>query len=803
MKVAQQAGVVCANPNFTTTITCTILAAGVVVGVQTETNSSTPLLDALDGIILAIFTIEVVVKVMAEGDRPLRYLYDAWNRFDLFIVGACFIFMLPFMPDVGSMLAMLRLLRLLRVLKLVKALPQLRVIIEALISGFGSITFVTIMLFLLFYLFANIGIIFFGTNDPMHFGNLQLAMVSLFVISTMDDWTDIMYTNMLGCDHWGYEFGSSSLGFDSKSHNYLNCTKPHARGWIAALYMVVFIVLGSLVMLNLFIGIVATAMEEAKHDQQEEAKLTQRLDEYARRLHINSKQFKLYSDVFDELDVGKEGQLDKHDLKMLIRCLSVLHFANTMIDNDTKRKSIIQNNTSSSSLSSLGENETNHQNQHQNDETINTSKSNIRRKSSIRNSLSKQLEPPSSPSSSLNSPGKPTMDMNNFNGNDFKVMNKRDIEHFIQYINPNYYGVIELPEFLVLIDFMRRVDDTPSLLLSFRESFDKAVNFDDTVLKDIVENSSFVERAVTENESNDQKKKILELQTVVKMNKKLADQYRLDLNESKKQNEFLSNENILLKEKLLLLNNNSNTNATLSPMSMSTFSTMTSKQTNSLNSNNSLNHLMTIDKNTPSDVNHEASFNGSIDEIPLMITTETIAMTASEETITKEEEVQVQLPKNNETEAIEKTGIDLENNLEGNPSCEGRLSPSSGVVEDSVPSMMEMKAVSISSLDPSDPTHHCTTSYEEEKINDNENNSSSIDNNNNNDDDDDDDGNDSIIPSIPSKSNPITPTPGTPFLEVNNNRAGKLTPLKSLNSQLKTMKPADDTNVTDIEENEL
>jgi voltage-gated sodium channel len=365
MKFAQQADMICAAPSFTYLITLTIIAAGAVVGVQTEINSSSVFLDVMDILILTIFTAEVVLKIMSEGDRPLKYFNDNWNCFDFFIVFACFIFMLPFMPDVGSMLAMLRLLRLLRVLKLVKALPQLRVIIEALISGFGSITFVTVMLFLLFYLFANIGIIFFGENDPMHFGNLQVALVSLFVISTLDDWTDVMYNNMLGCDQYGYSFGRLKLGFDDKAdENYLNCSHPRARGWIAALFMIVFIVFGSLVMLNLFIGIVATAMEEAKSDQREEAKLDDRLKLYKELLHIDEKQFKLYEAVFDELDVKNEKKLDGQDLKLLVRCLSVLHFATALMDDSHK------------------------------------------------------------------------------SGNDkeFKVMNKRDIEHFVQFIHSDYYG---------------------------------------------------------------------------------------------------------------------------------------------------------------------------------------------------------------------------------------------------------------------------------------------------------------------------------------------------------------------------
>jgi voltage-gated sodium channel len=67
----------------------------------------------------------------------------------------------------------------------------LRIIIEVL-SGIGPIAFIVALLFLVFYLLANICVAIFGTNDPMHFGNLHLAFVSLFVVTTLDDWTDAM-----------------------------------------------------------------------------------------------------------------------------------------------------------------------------------------------------------------------------------------------------------------------------------------------------------------------------------------------------------------------------------------------------------------------------------------------------------------------------------------------------------------------------------------------------------------------------------------------------------------------------------
>ena len=259
LRLATACDKVATAPAFVNLVTTTIVLAGVVVGIQTElwvpggaaSQPQYPLLDLLDTIILFIFTAEVVFKVVGEGDTPLRYFNDSWNCFDFFIVAACWFFIVgeSFLPDLSSMLAMLRLLRLLRVLKLVKALPQLRIIIEALISGFGSITFVTIILFMFFYLYANIGMTLFAQNDPMHFGNLQLSLLTLFRCSTLDDWTDVMYVNMYGCDRWEYEYGRRYGQRANTALQIANCNNPSAFGWVSALYMISFIVLGALVLL--------------------------------------------------------------------------------------------------------------------------------------------------------------------------------------------------------------------------------------------------------------------------------------------------------------------------------------------------------------------------------------------------------------------------------------------------------------------------------------------------------------------------------------------------------------------------
>ena len=50
------------------------------------------------------------------------------------------------------------------------------------------------------FVLACVGIIFFGANDPQHFGDLPRAMMTVWICETLDDWETVLYINMFGCD---------------------------------------------------------------------------------------------------------------------------------------------------------------------------------------------------------------------------------------------------------------------------------------------------------------------------------------------------------------------------------------------------------------------------------------------------------------------------------------------------------------------------------------------------------------------------------------------------------------------------
>lgn len=236
---------------FQNLITVVILAAGVVVGIETYpalVSKHGTLLHFANELILWIFVAEIVVKMGAEGKRPWRYFLDPWNVFDFLIVAVCF------MPFDAQYVAVLRLARLLRVLKLVTALPRLQILVGALLKSIPSMGYVAVLLGLLFYLYSVAAVFIFGANDPVHFQDLPIAMLSLFRVVTGEDWTDIMYINMFGCDQYGYD-GIEHL-----------CTEPSAYPLFSAIYFVSFMLLGAMIILNLFIGVIMGGMDEAKRE---------------------------------------------------------------------------------------------------------------------------------------------------------------------------------------------------------------------------------------------------------------------------------------------------------------------------------------------------------------------------------------------------------------------------------------------------------------------------------------------------------------------------------------------------------
>lgn len=262
------------SARFNRFVTAIILFAAVVVGLETYPplmERYGPTLHLLNNLVLAIFAIEVVLRMAAEWPRPLRYFRNGWNVFDFAIVVG------SLLPGLGAYAVVARLLRLLRVLRLLRTVPELQVILGALFRSLPSVGYVLVLMLLLLYVYAVAGVFLFGANDPFHFANLHTSLLTLFSILTLEGWVDVFRIQYFGCER--FDLPDPAL-----------CTQPMAQPLLAAGYMLSFVLLGTLVFLNLLVGIVVNSMDEMRKSLHEArlpppGSLEQQLHEVQARLN--------------------------------------------------------------------------------------------------------------------------------------------------------------------------------------------------------------------------------------------------------------------------------------------------------------------------------------------------------------------------------------------------------------------------------------------------------------------------------------------------------------------------------------
>ena len=178
-------------------------------------------------IALGIFVLEALLKMFASSPRVAGYFRDGWNVFDFLIV------ILALIPVTGQFATIARLARLLRVLRLVSTIRDLRLIVTALVHSIPSVGHVIMLMSIIVYIYAIIGYHFFSEHDPENWRNLGISVLTLFNIITLEGWTEVMYKAM----------------------------ELHPLSW---LYFVSFVVIGTFVIINLFIAIIINNLDEAK-----------------------------------------------------------------------------------------------------------------------------------------------------------------------------------------------------------------------------------------------------------------------------------------------------------------------------------------------------------------------------------------------------------------------------------------------------------------------------------------------------------------------------------------------------------
>lgn len=232
-----------------------ILVNAAVLGLETSPSVMARwggLLVRIDTAILAVFVVEIALRLVARGPRFFR---DPWAVFDFVVVG------IALLPASGPF-AVLRALRVLRVLRLMNFVPSMRRVVGGLLAAIPGLSSVFAVIALIFYVGSVMATKLFGGQFPEWFGSLGASAYTLFQVMTLESW---------------------SMGIARPVMEAF----PHA--WA---FFVPFILIATFTMLNLFIAVIVNAIQAehaAEHETEVrdiESAVSAHADERADALHV-------------------------------------------------------------------------------------------------------------------------------------------------------------------------------------------------------------------------------------------------------------------------------------------------------------------------------------------------------------------------------------------------------------------------------------------------------------------------------------------------------------------------------------
>jgi hypothetical protein len=244
-----------------------------------------------------LFLVEAGLKIAAHG---LQYFRVGWNRFDLLLVIIGIVSVVMSFASLGlanpgilSLLRVLRIFRVLRTLRLFKRAQHVRMLVDTLWFSLPSIANIALFMAMIYFVFATVGVQVFANVEPgeflnddfFNYRNFASAMQLMFIFTTGEGWSDVMYDCM-------------KVNQD--------CTVACGEPVTSAVFHVSFVTISAFVISNLFIAIV--------------------LDNFATTMRMEQSQLKMsvlarFTELWGDVDPGATMMIHTSRLPALLKRL--------------------------------------------------------------------------------------------------------------------------------------------------------------------------------------------------------------------------------------------------------------------------------------------------------------------------------------------------------------------------------------------------------------------------------------------------------------------------------------------------
>ena len=198
--------------------------------------------EAFDRYALYVYAAELILRMISYGTKPWEFFRRGWNIFDFLIVALS--------PIFAGQTVILRLLRLLRLIRIFRFLPEVKVLTISIVRSIPPLLSMSVLIFLALFIYGMAGVYLLGDKLPLHWGDITIALTTLFILLTLENFPVYLEEAIL--------VSPLALPF-----------------FLSYIFIVVFTVL------NVFIGIVLNAMDEARSENRERLEKLKKLDELA------------------------------------------------------------------------------------------------------------------------------------------------------------------------------------------------------------------------------------------------------------------------------------------------------------------------------------------------------------------------------------------------------------------------------------------------------------------------------------------------------------------------------------------
>ena len=233
------------STQFELLISAVIIINAISLAVLTMPNLSPETIAIANNVDLAayvIYVIELILRLVSYGKKPWKFFKEGWNVFDFVIIGLT--------PFFQGQTAVIRLLRLMRLIRIFRFLPEVRILSASIVKSIPPLLSMSVLIGLLLFLYGMAGYYFFGADAPESWGNIGLSMKSLFILLTLENFPVYLEEAML--------INPLAVPF-----------------FLSYVFLIVFTVL------NVLIGIVLNAMDEARSEDQLQRRQVAELNELA------------------------------------------------------------------------------------------------------------------------------------------------------------------------------------------------------------------------------------------------------------------------------------------------------------------------------------------------------------------------------------------------------------------------------------------------------------------------------------------------------------------------------------------